>query len=163
LKICKLAAMIKRVYIDTSVFGGNFDEEFSKDTIPFFDQVRSGEVIINVSDILEAELLGAPDFVKRLFGGLPKEYIEKVRLSKDAAELADKYIEAKVVGKTSRADCQHIAIATLCHADVLVSWNFKHIVNLDRIRGYNGINFQNGHQMIEIRTPKEIFNYGNEE
>jgi hypothetical protein len=47
--------------------------------------------------------------------------------------------------------------------DVLVSWNFKHIVNLDRIRGYNGINFQNGHQMIEIRTPKEIFSYGNEE
>ena len=72
-----------------------------------------------------------------------KEFIERVRLSKDASELADKYIEAKVVGKTSRADCQHIAIATLCHADVLVSWNFKHIVNLDRIRGYNGINFQN--------------------
>ena len=81
----------------------------------------------------------------------------------DTSELADKYIEAKVVGKTSKADCQHIAMAALCHADVLVSWNFKHIVNLDRIRGYNGINFQNGHQMIEIRTPKEIFNYGNEE
>jgi len=155
--------MIKRVYIDTSVFGGNFDEEFSNDTIPFFDQVRNGEVIIIVSDILEAELLGVPDFVNKLFGSIPEEFIEKVRLSKDAAELADKYIEAKVVGKTSRADCQHIAIATLCHADVLVSWNFKHIVNLNRIRGYNGINFQNGHQMIEIRTPKEIFNYGNEE
>ena len=54
-------------------------------------------------------------------------------------------------------------MAALCHADVLVSWNFKHIVNLDRIRGYNGINFQNGHQIIEIRTPIEIFNYGNEE
>lgn len=155
--------MIKRVYIDTSVFGGNFDEEFSNDTVPFFERVRNGEVKIIVSDVLQAELLGAPHFVKQLFKTLPEESIEKVRLSKDAAELADKYIEAKVVGKTSRADCQHIAIATLCHADVLVSWNFKHIVNLDRIRGYNGINFQNGHQMIEIRTPKEIFNYGNEE
>ena len=87
----------------------------------------------------------------------------QIRVKKDASELADKYIEAKVEGKTSKADCQHIAIATVCHADVLVSWNFKHIVNLDLIRGYNGINFQNGHQMIEIRTPKEIFNYGNEE
>ena len=75
----------------------------------------------------------------------------------DTSELADKYIEAKVVGKTSKADCQHIAMAALCHADVLVSWNFKHIVNLDRIRGYNGINFQNGHQMIEIKTSKAIF------
>ena len=82
----------------------------------------------------------------------------QIRVKKDASELADKYIEAKVEGKTSKADCQHIAIATVCHADVLVSWNFKHIVNLDLIRGYNnGINFQNGHQMIEIRTPKAIF------
>jgi hypothetical protein len=85
-----------------------------------------------------------------------------LRLSPEATELADKYIEAKVVGKTSRADCQHIAIATLCNADVLVSWNFKHIVNLDRIRGYNGINYQNGHKMIEIRTPKEVIKYENE-
>ena len=77
--------------------------------------------------------------------------------------LADKYIAAKVVGKTSRADCQHIAKATLSKADVLLSWNFKHIVNLDRIRGYNGINFQNGYTMIEIRTPKEITKYRNEE
>jgi hypothetical protein len=155
--------MKKRVYIDTSVFGGNFDEAFSDDTIPFFNSVRKGEVTIIVSDVLEAELIGAPEFVKNLLDSLPTVFIERVRLSKDAVELADKYIEAKVVGKTSRADCQHIAIATLCHADVLVSWNFKHFVNLDRIRGYNGINLQNGHQMIEIRTPKEIFNYGKEE
>jgi predicted nucleic acid-binding protein len=88
---------------------------------------------------------------------------EKIRLSVEAIELANKYIAAKVVGKTSRADCQHIAMATISKADVLLSWNFKHIVNLDRIRGYNGINFQNGYTMIEIRTPKEITKYGNEE
>ena len=128
--------MIKRIYIDTSVFGGNFDEEFSTDTIPFFDRVRNGEITIIVSDILEAELLGAPDFVRQLLDSFSNEFIERVRLSKDASELADKYIDAKVVGKTIKSDCQHIAIAKLCHADVLVSWNFKHIVNLDRIRGY---------------------------
>ena len=110
--------MIKRVYIDTSVFGGNFDEEFSVDTGPFFDSVRKGEVTIIVSDVLEAELLGAPVFVKQLLDSLPEEFIERIRLSKDASVLADKYIEAKVVGKTSKVDCQHIAIATLCHADV---------------------------------------------
>ena len=149
--------MIKRIYIDTSVFGGNFDEEFSTDTIPFFDRVRNGEIMIIVSDILDAELLGAPDFVRQLLDSFSNEFIERVRLSKDASELADKYIEAKVEGKTSKADCQHIAIATVCHTVVLVSWNFKHIVNLDLIRGYNGINFQNGHQMIEIKTSKAIF------
>ena len=119
--------MIKRVYIDT-VFGGNFDEEFSTDTIPFFDRVENWEITIIVSDILEAELLDAPDFVRQLLDGFSNEFIERVRLSKDASKLADKYIEAKVVGKTSKADCQHIAIVTLCHADVLVSWNFKHML-----------------------------------
>jgi hypothetical protein len=69
------------------------------------------------------------------------------------------YIEENVVGKTSRADCQHIAMATIYRADVLVSWNFKHIVNLERIRGYNSVNLRAGYQMTEIRTPKETFIY----
>jgi len=94
---------------------------------------------------------------------ISEDKIERVKLTPEASELADKYIEAKVVGKTSRGDCQHIAIATINKADILVSWNFKHIVNLDRIRGYNGINYQNGYNMIEIRTPKEIIKYGTEE
>ena len=73
--------------------------------------------------------------------------------------LAEKYVFENIVGKTSLADCQHIALATINKADVLVSWNFQHIVNLERIRGYNSINFREGYQMTEIRTPKEIFNY----
>lgn len=155
--------MKQRIYIDTSVVGGYFDEEFSADTILFFDQLRNGEFTIIVSDLLDAELLRAPDFVKDFLISIDENHKENINLSPEASILADKYIEAKVVGKTSRADCQHIAIATLCNADVLVSWNFKHIVNLDRIRGYNGINFQNGHKMIEIRTPKEVKKYGNED
>lgn len=119
--------------------------------------------MIIVSDLLEAELLGAPDFVRKLFATILEENIERVKLTPEATILADKYIESKVVAKTNRADCQHIAIATLNKADILISWNFKHIVNLDRIRGYNGINYQNGYNMIEIRTPKEIIKYGTEE
>jgi len=155
--------MKQRIYIDTSVIGGYFDDEFSSDTIPFFERVIDGEIIIILSDILEAELLRAPDFVKELLTTIPLQQIEYIKLSPEAIELADKYIEARVVGRTSRADCQHIAIATIAKADILVSWNFKHIVNLDRIRGYNGINYQTGYKMIEIRTPKEITKYGNED
>ncbi len=155
--------MKQRIYIDTSVVGGYFDEEFSADTVPFFNRVKNGEIKIIVSDLLEAELLRAPEFVKQLLKDIDESNKELVKLTREATELADKYIEAKVVGKTSKADCQHIAMATLNKADVLVSWNYKHIVNLDRIRGYNGINYQMGHNMIEIRTPKEIMKYGNEE
>lgn len=148
--------MKERIYIDTSVVGGFFDDEFSEDTIPFFESVINNKITLIVSDLLEAELLRAPDYVKSLLRDIPDEVKEKIKLNQEAIDLADKYIGAKVVGKTSRADCQHIAIATLCNADVLVSWNSKHIVNLQRIRGYNGVNYQNGYKMIEIRTPKEI-------
>jgi predicted nucleic acid-binding protein len=151
--------MTKRVYIDTSVVGGQFDKEFSADTIPFFEAVTNGQFIIIISDLIEAELLRAPQHVRDFLKTLPTRQIENIRLTQDAAELADQYILAKVVGQTSRADCQHIAMATIIKADVLISWNFKHIVNLDKIRGYNGINYQLGHNMIEIRTPKEIINY----
>jgi len=153
--------MTKRVYIDTSVVGGQFDKEFSADTIPFFEAVTNGQIIIIVSDLLEAELLRAPQHVRDFLATLPAQQIESLRLTQDATNLADQYILGKVVGQTSRADCQHIAMATLAKVNVLVSWNFKHIVNLDKIRGYNGINFQLGHNMIEIRTPKEIINYDN--
>ena len=71
--------------------------------------------------------------------------------------LAQKYIDEKIVGKTSLLYCQHIATATLNYADVLVSWNFKPIVNLIRIKGYNSINLREGYHALEIRTPKEIF------
>jgi predicted nucleic acid-binding protein len=155
--------MKQRIYIDTSVVGGYFDDEFSADTIPFFERVKNGEIIILVSDLLDAELLRAPKFVRQLLADIDEYNIERVKVTPEVIELAYKYIEAKVVGKTSMADCQHIALATLNKADVLVSWNFKHIVNLNRIRGYNGINYQHRHNMIEIRTPKEILHYGTEE
>ena len=83
--------------------------------------------------------------------------MEKVELTREARKLADIYINEKVVSKSSLVDCQHIAIATLAHVDVLASWNFKHIVNLERIRGYNSINLRYGYSLLEIRTPKEIF------
>lgn len=153
--------MKKRIYIDTSVVGGQFDKEFSTDTIPFFEAVSKGVFTIIISDLLSAEILRAPQQVQDFLSTISMNCIEKIKLTIEASELADKYILAKVVGHTSRADCQHIAMATITKADVLVSWNFKHIVNLDKIRGYNGINYQLGYNMIEIRTPKEIINYDN--
>lgn len=151
--------MIKSVYLDTSVFGGYFDEEFSKNTIPFFDRIVQEHIEVLVSKLLIAELAGAPEKVRELLNQIPKEQRKFVELTEEARFLANKYIEEGVVGRTSRADCQHISMATLAKADVLVSWNFKHIVNLERIRGYNGINLLMGHSTIEIRTPKEMERY----
>jgi len=83
-------------------------------------------------------------------------------LTEEAIELANMYIAEKVVGKTSLEDCRHIALATISKVDVLASWNFKHIVNLERIKGYNSLNLRLGYAMIEIRSPKDLINYGND-
>ena len=144
------------------MFGGYFDEMFAADTFVFFEGIKRDGHTILVSTLLLAEISMAPLMVQELLAAIPQGQIEQITLSQEAILLGDKYIEEKVVGRTSRADCQHIAMATINRADVLVSWNFKHIVNLNRIRGYNGINYQLGYGMIEIRTPKEVVDYGNE-
>lgn len=153
--------MIQRVYIDTSVVGGIYDNEFDIFTKMFFDKAFRGEIKLIISELLEEELINAPERVKDFFRTLPTNQLELVRLTKDAIELAEMYIEEKVVGETSRADCRHIALATLSTSDVLVSWNFQHIVNLKRIRGYNSVNLREGLHTLEIRSPKELMEYEN--
>jgi len=54
----------------------------------------------------------------------------------------------------------YIALATINHADFLISWNFKHIVNVQRIQGYNAINIKNGYKQLEIRSPRDFMTYG---
>lgn len=148
--------MMQRIYIDTSVLGGLFDIEFSDATKSFFDRVEKGELRIVYSEVTNEELAYAPEQVRSYLNALRSNQKEFVEITQEAITLADTYIREKVVGKTSRADCIHIALATLHKADILVSWNFKHIVNINRIRGYNSVNLKLGHQTLEIRTPREI-------
>lgn len=115
-----------------------------------------GHVRILYSQMTEIELTSAPNRVRNLLDRIPNSNIEFLRITEQANELADKYISENVVGKTSKPDCLHIAIATLNNADLLASWNFKHIVNITKIRGYNGINYMQGYKILEIRTPREI-------
>jgi predicted nucleic acid-binding protein len=149
----------QRIYIDTSVFGGYFDEEFSDHTIPLFDRLRDEEFTLLFSTVTQEELENAPAKVKELVRGLKIESTEFLDTTAEAVELATEYITEKVVGQTSFADCLHIALATINRADFLISWNFKHIVNVQRIRGYNSINIKNGYRQIEIRSPREFEKY----
>lgn len=152
--------MKQRLYLDTSVFGGYFDEEFSAHTIPLFERIESYEFVGLYSEITIEELEYAPEKVRNLqskFNSINSEFLV---LTEEMIELARAYISENVVGKTSFADCLHIAIATVNHADFLVSWNFKHIVNIQRIRGYNSVNVKLGYKQLEIRSPREFEKYG---
>ncbi len=151
--------MKQRFYFDTSVFGGVFDTEFEEETLQLFERVKMGKIICMFSDLTENELLKAPEKVKAYFKNLPTENVERVVIDAEIINLANKYIEERVVGQTSFDDCLHIAAATLNKADILVSWNFRHIVNVYRIRGYNSINLRMNYLSLEIRSPKEILEY----
>lgn len=151
--------MRQRLFIDTSVFGGHFDEEFKEHTIPLFERINRGEFIILYSTVTQDELESAPENVKELVKSLRADLTEFIDLTDEAIDLANDYIHEKVVGQTSYTDCLHIALATINRADFLVSWNFKHIVNIDRIRGYNAINIKKGYKQLEIRSPREFEKY----
>jgi predicted nucleic acid-binding protein len=153
--------MKQRIYIDTSVVGGFFDEEFSKPTKALFTRLERKEVTFVISDLLISELEKAPENVRTLLNNYPQEYFESTTLTDEARGLANAYIAENVIGKTSLEDCQHIAIATINKVDTLASWNFKHIVNINRIRGYNGVNIKKGYAMLEIRNPRELVEYEN--
>jgi predicted nucleic acid-binding protein len=152
--------MRQRIYIDTSVVGGYYDEEFKEATIQLFDRLDKNEVIFVVSDLLDLELINAPQLVREHLLKYSADKFQRVELTKEAVILADTYIDEKVVGSTSLEDCRHIALATIHKVDVLASWNFKHIVNLERIKGYNSVNVRLGYSMLEIRSPKDLINYG---
>lgn len=145
-----------RLYFDTSVFGGVHDVEFQAETEMLFKMVKNGEIICVYSDLCEFELENAPEKVKEHFLSLDKDQTEYAEITEEINDLAEEYVKEKVVGGTSIDDCRHIACATINKVDYLVSWNFKHIVNVFRIRGYNAINIKNGHIQLDIRSPKEI-------
>jgi len=147
---------IAKIYLDTSVFGGYYDTDFEEDTQILFEKIKLGQFKVVYSTTTEDELLAAPERVQELLSNLAETSKTRVELTEEAVNLADSYLAGNVVGITSRSDCFHIAMATINEVDILVSWNFKHIVNVKRIRGYNAVNLKLGYKTIDIRSPKEI-------
>lgn len=148
--------MRSRIYTDTSVIGGVEDEEFREPSRRLLDAFRRGDLIMVLSELTVRELEIAPESVRSALSQVPGDLIETLALSPDAEELAEVYIAEGAVSIRMRADALHIALATVARVDVLVSWNFKHIVNLKRIHAYNAVNLKRGYPLLEIRTPREV-------
>ena len=148
--------MKQRIYIDTSVIGGCEDEEFAKWSIQLLEEFQQGLRIAVISDLTRRELEGAPKNVKKRLSSLPDSNVENVFLTEETETLAQSYIDDEVVSAKHMADAHHIAIASLERVDVVVSWNFQHIVNLDRIRAFNSVNLKLGYPILEIRSPREV-------
>jgi hypothetical protein len=145
-----------RLYLDTSVYGGCFDIEFAGESRRVIDLVHKRRAAVLISDVIVRELNGAPEAVRQLFLSLPVDMVVVVELTPDVLELRDAYIAAGVVDARSLGDATHVAAATVARAHAIVSWNFRHIVRLDRIRAYNEVNLLNGYGFLSIVSPREV-------
>lgn len=150
-----------RVYVDTSVFGGVDDEKFAAASRRFFDLVIEGAFKVLFSVQTSTELEDAPPTVNQVLPGLPPDCVEEVPVDEQVYELAEAYINAGALGEGSREDAVHVAAATVAGADLVLSWNFRHIVRYDRIRMFNGVNALKGYRPLDIRSPLEV-DYGGE-
>jgi predicted nucleic acid-binding protein len=145
-----------QVYIDTSVIGGCIDQEFKEWSVKLFNEFKNGKKIAVISDITLDELELAPKKVQEILKQIPDRYLKIVESNTETEELARQYILKNAVSEKFYLDALHIAIATYYNVTVLSSWNFKHIVNLDRIIKYNSVNIEMGYKILEIRSPRDI-------
>jgi hypothetical protein len=150
-----------RIYLDTSVIGGCFDEEFSEASNKLMSMIRLGIYVGLISNVTLEELEGAPEEVRNVIGNFDSEQLQRLQQTQAVRSLGDAYIEDHVVPLKYEDDALHVA-ATVHDADMIVSWNFRHLVNFQRIKAFNAVNLKQGYGMIEIRTPKELI-YGKEE
>jgi len=93
---------------------------------------------------------------------LSDRQVQRVAITDEVRTLADAYFTAGALGRANADDALHVAAATVARADVIVSWNFKHIVNFQRIRRFNGVNLASGYPMLDIRSPLEM-DYGDQD
>ena len=152
---------IPSLYLDTSVLGGYFDEEFREATRELWRQRNAGKYRFVTSLVVGRELLGAPENVRELYEEtFPAA--SRLQLDGEAQELAGDYLAAGVVTMRYRDDANHVAICTVARLDYLVSWNFRHLANVERANGFNSVNVLRGYALVRIVNPLELI-YGNED
>lgn len=151
-----------RVYADTSVFGGVYDDAFELASRTFFEQVRQDRFTLISSPLVVDELAAAPETIRTFFRDLAG-FVDIQTIPAEAVLLRDAYLDAGIVGLASRDDAQHVALATVLDCWTIVSWNFKHIVHARKIPLYNGVNRAQGYKEIAIHTPQEVIEYEDEE
>jgi hypothetical protein len=145
-----------RIYIDTSVLGGCFDQEFATWSNALVRDFRAGRLIPVLSDVTSAEVRDAPESVRDLHQELLGLVDAVLPLTEEALTLAAAYEARKILSAKYQADMRHIALATIAQVDSLVSWNFKHVVRLEKIRLFNEVNVQLGYKPLSILSPREV-------
>jgi hypothetical protein len=147
-----------RIYVDTSVFGGVFDREFAEPSKLFFHQTRLGVFNLVTSVLVRNEIMKSPDKVIEHYKRL-SNLLEICDIDNQALYLQEAYLQAGVVTRKWSDDALHVALATVAGCLGIVSWNFKHIVHVQKVPLYNAINSINGYGNLTIVSPSEVIQY----
>jgi predicted nucleic acid-binding protein len=151
----------ERIYVDTSVIGGCCDPEFREWSNALLRDFRRGAYVLLVSELVAAEIADAPDEIQAVYARfLESPYNKILPIIPEALDLAGKYLQQKIVTPKYSDDALHIALATTAGADMVVSWNFRHIVHFDKIRAFNAANQAAGMKQIMIHSPREVAKNG---
>jgi hypothetical protein len=145
-----------RVYVDTSVLGGCFDPEFERWSNALVSDFAARIMIPVFSELLVAEIEVAPERVRRKLDDLRELAPGLLEVDQEVLEVVAGYSRHGILPPRFRNDMLHIALATVANVDVLVSWNFKHIVRLEKIRLYNAVNLELGYKPLQIHSPREV-------
>lgn len=143
------------LYLDTSAIGGYFDDEWNAATQELWRQMEAGQWRFVTSLVAVEELEQAPERVRELFQRSfnPESLLE---MTPEIQELAAAYVSHGVVSRKFQDDARHVAACTIYGIGLLVSWNFKHLVNVRREAGFNGVNLLQGYPSIRIVNPLEL-------
>ena len=145
-----------RIYIDTSVIGGCFDAEFATWSNGLMEDFAAGTFMPVLSDMVTAEIQDAPEAVRGKYEALLRGEHELVLITEEVITLAEAYQRRKILTPKFYDDGVHIALASVAEADLLVSWNFRHIVHFDKIRLFNSVNLEQGYKPLQIYSPREV-------
>ena len=149
-----------RIYIDTSVIGGCFDVEFALWSNGLMHDFRRGLFHPVLSEVVAVEIHPAPESVRVQYAELLNLGAEFLAVSDEVLDLAAVYEERGILAPRFRNDMLHIALATVADVDIVVSWNFRHVVRFDKIRLFNAVNLELGYKLIQIYSPREVTSYG---
>ena len=152
---------IPKIYLETSVLNFVFADDSpdkKADTIKLFKMIEMGRFIPYTSNHVKDEIDNTPDLEKRYDMNrlITENSTEVLPDTGEIADLADEYVKEGVIPEKYRTDALHIATATFYELDMIISWNFEHIVKRKTIMKTEEINLRNGYKKVWIYSPSEV-------
>ena len=149
-----------KVYLDTSVVSHLLQEDVPEkmaDTRQLWEMFKDGKYDVYLSTVTLKEIQNCPEPKKtQMIDYLNQIQYITLDITEDVISVANKIIDMGILTQKSFDYCQHIGVAVINECDCIISWNFKHIVNVKTIRGVRAITNLEGYRMIEIWNPSVL-------